>query len=60
MVVCLKGEGRVCVISSSLFPVHRHLVLSEIMVPELLFAVSTELLAESADDMRRSLQCLQG
>ena len=30
-------------------------VCGEIMVPELLFAVSTELLAESADDMRMSL-----
>ena len=34
-------------------------VCGEIMVPGLLFADDTVLLAESADDMRKSLQCLQ-
>ena len=35
------------------------MVCGEIMVPGLLFADDTVLLAESADDMRKSLQCLQ-
>ena len=35
------------------------MVCGKIMVPGLLFADDTALLAESADDMRKSLQCLQ-
>ena len=34
------------------------MVCSETMVPGMLFAGDTALLAESADDMRKSLQCL--
>ena len=35
------------------------MVCVEIMVPGLLFADDTALLAESADDMRKNFQCLQ-
>ena len=35
------------------------MVCVEIMAPGLLFADDTALLAESADDVRKSFQCLQ-
>ena len=67
----IKGLRQGCVLSLVLFSLYINslvtelkdrecgVVCGEIMVPSLLFADDTALLAESADDMRKSLQCLQ-
>ena len=57
----------VCFVSTSVFSVHKQFSIREdcgalcggMRVSSLLFADDTVLLAESAEDMRRSLQCLQ-